>query len=1135
MSPTDNRQPIPARSVLSTAIEINQRLGHENLGFLSETHGFMPTELPLLALPPSYKIWDNIAEELPDLCRGLSLRQRLDAMPILPADVKSLPDPMVLRASAIISAFAHTYYYIDAEPPSTLPPSIEQPWEEIARRLHRKEAHMSYIDMSTYNWRLIDPNDPNPMRVENLRLLIPYWGNEEERIFLGSTIEIQAHSTPLVSAIVRAQEAATSDNPQELEKELLVMLDCLNHLTFVCLPKVIPNSRSTLFVDPVVWAKTIAPLSVPIRKGAAGPVGAATASLQALDAFLERGSYASDIGKESIHVREWFPKHWADFFLAVKQISVPNYIRQKNIPGLTRLFQDVLYAYAGENGFLGRHRLKAAGYIETAFKSGRSATAAFKGSFKDRIWDNIDKQLELARQERYNCFFKQNNYHHAWIKEIKNVSDGGNVVQVKLALADSFVYYRPGDRCAILPENNEILVEKTIKSLQATGDELIPLDRTWQLAINYRDRYQCCQTLPLRTLLKFGQIRPVKRPVAKLLFTLTDNPTLAQIIQNHLEQEWELWDLLELLIADGFDPSRLLIAEPDAVEHICQVVPPEYFRLYSISSVMARPTSSSLAKGATELELTIGKVHYETQANALSRQTAREGTASQFLARGNQGKLAMRIVPSPTFHLPQDVSLPIVMFAGGTGISPCRSFLLERAKTENSGANWLFFSTATTLDFHYQEELTELVAAGKLQLRMIFSREDIQATFVPNSQGGSWQFTPGNRHRIGDEIQRQENANLLWSLLLGIKEGGQGAYIYVCGQTGFATSVREAIEEVIAGFYQGSPKEKQQFAQETMENLVAEGRYLEETFTPFVTAFDRTTTLYDLSEIALHNNEEEGYWLIIEDAVYDVTPFRNKHPGGFKILRAYSGMDATSVYHKVGHHANQEIQAMLASYRIGIVRQFANAQASAAIDNFYRSWIGYLFLIVEIENALTNDFSIQREAATQDEVENGISISPVKLMMYMKTHQRFVLEFLPHIFGEVWQQIWQTTGEIYQEDMTWLLEAIAQLQETGTAQKVLAVYPQFITKLKTAVADDTITDAREILAFHEHCTNLEQADSNLLQQLKLIVCKIVRLFEQFGDDVMTSEVRTEIKQIARQFPNIIDHYYHRVAVLGASL
>ncbi|MFM6220772.1 MAG: hypothetical protein ACKPDM_10465, partial [Dolichospermum sp.] len=51
------------------------------------------------------------------------IRQRLDTMPILSADVNNLPDRMLLRASSIISAFAHSYYYIDTEIPPTRPGS----------------------------------------------------------------------------------------------------------------------------------------------------------------------------------------------------------------------------------------------------------------------------------------------------------------------------------------------------------------------------------------------------------------------------------------------------------------------------------------------------------------------------------------------------------------------------------------------------------------------------------------------------------------------------------------------------------------------------------------------------------------------------------------------------------------------------------------------------------------------------------------------------------------------------------------------------------------------------------------------------------------------------------------------------
>src|ERR1700690_619684 len=53
---------LPARYVLSKAIETNQQLGHENLGFLSETHGVMPSRPPVLRLPPTHQVWDELSD-----------------------------------------------------------------------------------------------------------------------------------------------------------------------------------------------------------------------------------------------------------------------------------------------------------------------------------------------------------------------------------------------------------------------------------------------------------------------------------------------------------------------------------------------------------------------------------------------------------------------------------------------------------------------------------------------------------------------------------------------------------------------------------------------------------------------------------------------------------------------------------------------------------------------------------------------------------------------------------------------------------------------------------------------------------------------------------------------------------------
>src|SRR5690606_24782207 len=137
------------------------RLGHENLGSLSYTHGFLPPTEPLRALPESHRAWDEAAAAFPSLLRNYSVRRELEALPLLSAD--DLDDKYLVRASSIISIMAHLYWYSEPnEPEKGIPQVIQRPWEEISQRLDRIAPHLSFIDLNTHNWHLLDPNLEQP-------------------------------------------------------------------------------------------------------------------------------------------------------------------------------------------------------------------------------------------------------------------------------------------------------------------------------------------------------------------------------------------------------------------------------------------------------------------------------------------------------------------------------------------------------------------------------------------------------------------------------------------------------------------------------------------------------------------------------------------------------------------------------------------------------------------------------------------------------------------------------------------------------------------------------------------------------------------------------------------------------------
>ena len=1020
---------VPSRQALAEAEALNRELGHENLGFLSEEHGFLPSSPPLLELPPSHRAWDEMVPQLPELHRTLRLRAAFDAMPLLSATADALPDRYLCRASALMCFFAHAYYRVQTTPPAAIPACIQRPWEEISRRLERPAPFLSYTDLPIYNWRMRDPAHPDPMRVENLDLLIPTVGNQEERVFYMAAVELLAQGAPLVGATVRAQEAVARGDTTRLKRELLVVLTRLQELTEVSWLKVDANPHSRNFIDPAVWAKTVAPFALPINEGVQGAAGSSAPVFQLLDIFLGRRRYDSTLGQESIHLRRWYPRHWREFFAAVERVSVRDFVERSDDRSLRGLFQAVVDGFASEKGFLGVHRQKAYGFLRIAHKAGRTVTiGAFGDRFQERPWDRINAELNETRLERYEGLPRYRPFGVSLGG--RRDADGageqepGEITALRLDVRGTGIRYRPGDRCGVMPENSDALVDRTLRAMRASGEEPIRLDRAWLEALRTRQGREPEPALPLAHLVRFGKIRPVLREVAKSLCALTASSTLKAIINARAEDQWELWDLLDLLYEGGFETRRLWKAEPWEAESVCNIVPPEDFRLYSISSAMEQ----GAADGARALDLTVGRLIYQTRDTPTSRAELRHGTASNFVNRAAAGQrapgegrpqLALQVVPASRFHLPPDPARPIVMFAAGAGIAPFRSFLQERAGQAGGGENWLFFGARAPEQFHYRAELARLVGEGRLQLRVAFSAADTVARFVRTAGGGAFAFEPGARGRLNVAIEAEENARALWELLRGEEEGGRGAYFYVCGQTGFAVTVMESLRAILARFSAGTDDAARAArARETLYRLAAEGRYNQDIFTTYSGTHAGGKQAFDASDVVMHNSARQGYWLVISGRVYDVSDFMYLHPGGHRLMIENAGTDATRAYRAAQHHRNPEVDAMLGMYEIGPIRrlQFREAWGVAVgphglryipVEEAFRAWVRFLYLVVDMENALTNDFSTLGRPTTDGEVPG--ELTPMKFQMIADTHQRFMLNQFATVIGEGLREVWVLT------------------------------------------------------------------------------------------------------------------------------
>jgi hypothetical protein len=392
----------PARRVLARAAQVNTRLGHENLGSLSAGRGFVPVRAPLQSFPASHAPWDEAAAALPALYRDLAVRPALDRLPVLPADATALPAAALQRAATVLGILGHAYVHNARPEPVELPPGIALPWAEVRLRLDRApEPVLAYTDLIVNNWQIADDGNPSTLRVGGLDLLVPVVDNREERVFYLSQVEILARCAPIVPAVAAAQDAVLNDDAAALRHALESMTDALGAVSRASLTLIDPRPTSATHVDPVIWAKTVAPLAVPFRPGVLGPSGTASPIFNLLDVFLDRRASASRLGREMALHRNSYPVHWRRFLDAVERVSVADHVAAHPGSGAATAFDQVREAYAGPDGFLGHHRRKVYGYLAVAFKVGRGVTiGGFRGAPRESTWNEVDAALTESRTER---------------------------------------------------------------------------------------------------------------------------------------------------------------------------------------------------------------------------------------------------------------------------------------------------------------------------------------------------------------------------------------------------------------------------------------------------------------------------------------------------------------------------------------------------------------------------------------------------------------------------------------------------------------------------------------------------------------------------------------------------------------
>lgn len=932
---------------------------------LSEEFGFLVPTAPVTSFPDSHKIWDEAAQVLPEwVCRGRQ-RLELDKLPLLSAAAEDLPDEYVCRAITLISHLAHGYYmgdFFNGEAPSeSLPEQLEQPWQQLSKRLGRPRVGMTGFESVLYNWKIRDESLEDPRVLENLDLLIPFFGNQEERVFNLAFLESSFVGSCMPLLCVQAQDAVVNNDQASLEILLKELISKCDRLTEHLL-KLDPMPGSPNYLHPVIWAKTAPNVSSVYRPSEAGLSGGSVPIIHLLDIFLGRTSYKSEMGRQEQERRYWLPRGHIDFLNAVNAISVKGYIQQSKNETLVDVFNQLCESFSGKKGFLGIHRRKIYIYMELGFKAGRLATnAGLQRDSDEEPWMVVDHELEEGREERHRDRIDKLRYGR--IEAIEPISEGISQVDISL---DTGAVFQPGDRCTVSVENSPELISKTLKALHAKEDSQIRIGQEWQSYLRENQPELAGEIVLLRDFLRFAKIRPVTRQVAIIFYRLTGLAIVKEIIDQHIEDQYELWDFLQL-IAPFYDTKRLWAGAPWQKENLSRILSPEPARAYSITSWVGKEKQHY----GSSFSLAVGELSYETTASG--KTITRHGTASSFLTNPKQvGKMLRVEFERPWFFsFASAKQQPLFLFTSGTGLSAFVGLLRSYEKHPHKAPPQLYYGCRDAKNLPLKDYLVDLAHKGVIGLHLAFSRmSEDELSDQERTSFAHKNISTVFGARVDHFLSDDKHSEGLAKAMLAPWNDPRCGYLYVGGRTAFYTTLVEALEGLLRRRGIESPKE-------FLDQLTAEKRLQTDLFieySPRQENTDGSIRYIPVSDIIDYNFADKGYWMVIGGVVYDLTDYLARHPGGDKILTANCGIDATKAYENVEHHMWQEIEALLKGYQIGLVHPLKldgslvpcmlnGEMVSISMQGLYESWVKCSYQLVEMQNSLANGYGIAYDSS----------------------------------------------------------------------------------------------------------------------------------------------------------------------------
>jgi len=261
---------------------------------------------------------------------------------------------------------------------------------------------------------------------------------------------------------------------------------------------------------------------------------------------------------------------------------------------------------------------------------------------------------------------------------------------------------------------------------------------------------------------------------------------------------------------------------------------------------------------------------------------------------------------------------------------------------------------------------------------------------------------------------------------------------------------------------------------------------------------------YHASEVALHNNQENGHWIIVENSIYDISQFIESHPGGSVVLINNTGRDATEDFKRIQHHDNPRITASLKKFLIGDLINIKLKDCS--LGRLYKQWLDIHYLIIEMQNTLLSDYSFLSKPCTVDDLP--LDLTPYKIELFLETHSRFVNGYLNLTLKKL-------------DALKTLLTDNMPLKRSTTDTLNILSCQNFIKNSASLMRkkNSTIHTAKISVNKSWHKTMnayrslIEDNDKELLSEIKFQFTSGLKLFEIKNDEIEKHQLLTIIQSI----------------------